>query len=125
MTVNKKSTVQPEVAEKTKYFTKDAEANLIWEEIKDLPISMFGLPNQTVEQHCFFIPVEPSKLYLTIKSSSALPALETSLQAHSDRIEAALAKTGGVNHSKFSIEMAEKFVMVSRVNTNPFPILKK
>lgn len=73
------------------------QAELMWEEIKNLPIQMFGLPDQTVAMHVNFIPVEPSKLYLTIRSTAALPSLE-----------AAIAP-------KFAVELADKFVIVTRV----------
>src|SRR5258706_6547275 len=55
------------------------EAQKIWEEIKNLPINMFGLPNQIVSEHCNFVLIEPTKLYLTIKSGTVLPALESAV----------------------------------------------
>lgn len=72
------------------------EAQKMWDEIKNLPIDMFGLPDRVISQHCFFANVEPSKLYLTTTASSALPALETALQGH------------------FTVEAADKFIVVSR-----------
>lgn len=74
-----------------------SEAGEIWEEIKNKPISMFGLPGQFVELHCTPVTVEPSKLYLTIRSQAVLPSLEAALG------------------SAFSVEMADKFVIVARV----------
>lgn len=72
------------------------EAQKIWEEIKDLPIQMFGLPDQTIVMHANPVTVEPSKLYLVIRSSAALPSLEESIKG------------------KFSVELADKFVIVTR-----------
>ena len=74
-----------------------SEADKIWDEISNKPISMFGLPNQFVFQHCTKVMVEPSKLYVTIRSSAVLPSLETALGPD------------------FSVEMADKFVIVARV----------
>ena len=73
------------------------EAEKIWEEIKFRSIQMFGLPGQTVEQHCTFVTVEPSNLYVTIRSSATLPSLE-----------AAVAPD-------FTVELADKFIIVKRV----------
>jgi hypothetical protein len=74
----------------------DTEAYKIWQEIKDKPISMFGLPNQVVSQYCVPIPVDPSKLFLMITASSVLPSLEA---------------TAG---NKYVVELAGKYVVVSR-----------
>ena len=76
------------------------EAGAIWDEIKDKPIEMFALPDQKIFHHAAPAPVEPSKLYLLTKASSALPA-----------IEMALGK-------KFVVELADKYVVVSRA-VNP------
>lgn len=79
-----------------------SEAEKIWEEIKHLTIQMFGLPDQIVAQHCTFIPVEPTALYLTIRSTATLPSLE-----------AAIAPA-------FVVELVDKFVIVRRV---PKPVI--
>ena len=79
----------------------DTDAYKIWQEIKDRPISMFGLPNQIVSQYCVPIPVEPSKLFLMITASSVLPSLEA---------------TAG---NKYVVELAGKYVVVSRF-VDPF-----
>lgn len=72
------------------------EAEAIWDEIKHRAILMFGLPDQTIAQHCTFVRVEPSALYVTIRSSATLPSLE-----------AAVAPD-------FIVELADKFVIVKR-----------
>lgn len=72
------------------------EAQKIWEAIANCPIQMFGLPNQCVSQHCTVVNVEPSKLYLIIRSSAVLPSLE-----------AAIAPV-------FEVELVDKFVAVKR-----------
>jgi hypothetical protein len=79
-----------------------SEADKIWDEIKNLPIQMFGLPDQYVVQHCTPIPVEPSVLYVTVRSSATLPSLE-----------AAIAPA-------FVVELADKFVLIKRA---PKPLI--
>ena len=69
----------------------------IWNEIKDKNIEMFALPDQKVHMHCRPVPVEPSKLYLLINSSAVLPSLEVAAG------------------KKYTVELADKFVIVSRV----------
>ena len=73
-----------------------SQADQIWNEIQNLPIQMFGLPGQIVAMHVIPVSVEPSKLYLTIRSSAALPSLE-----------AAIAP-------KFVVELADRFIIVTR-----------
>jgi len=72
------------------------EADKMWDEIKDLPIEMFALPNQTVAQHCSPVPVDPAKLYLVMRSTAVLPSLEVSIQ------------------KGFNVEMADRFAVVTR-----------
>lgn len=72
------------------------ESEKIWEEIKNLPIAMFGLPDQFVLQHCTPVPVEPSALYVTIRSTAALPSLEAAI------------------HPAYTVELADKFVIIRR-----------
>lgn len=73
-----------------------SEADKIWNEIKHLPISMFGLPNQFILQHVTPVPVEPSTLYVTIRSTATLPSLE-----------AAIAPA-------FTVELVDKFIAIRR-----------
>lgn len=79
-----------------------SEAEKIWMEIQNRPIMMFGLPSQFVFQHCTVVNVEPSACYVTIRSTAALPSLE-----------AAVAPD-------FTVELADKFVIVRRA---PKPLI--
>jgi hypothetical protein len=79
-------------------------AQVMWNEIKDLPIQMFGLPGQIVAMHATPIWIEPSKLYLTIRSSATLPSLEESIKG------------------RFNVELVDKFVVVTRV---PAPLVPR
>lgn len=72
-------------------------ATVIWNEIKDKKIDVFALPNQSVEKYCTPVTIEPSKLYLTVKASAVLPALESAL--------------GPTYH----IEQASKYFIISKV----------
>lgn len=80
------------------------EAQKMWDEIKDLPIQMFGLPGQTVAMHANPIWIEPSKLYLTIRSTATLPSLEETIKG------------------RFNVELVDKFVVVTRV---PAPLVPR
>jgi hypothetical protein len=88
-------------------------AEKIWEEIRDLPIDMFALPNQTVSQYCKVVSIEPSKCFVVITASAALPALEAALPN---------IPVPGVNPKlpdmkpKFVVERVDKFVTVSYSN---------
>lgn len=72
------------------------EAGSIWNEIKNKTIDMFALPDQKISDHAAPTPVEPSKLYLITRSTSALPAIET-----------AVGKS-------YTVELADRFVVVAR-----------
>lgn len=72
-----------------------SEASKIWEDIKDVRVEMFSLPNQTVKDYCKPIDVDPSKLYLVIDIGSFINALESAVG------------------SKYNIDRAEKYVIVS------------
>ena len=72
------------------------EADLMWDEIKGRPIEMFALPEQVVAQHCTPVPLDPNKLYLTLRSSAVLPSLEASVS------------------KDFHVEMADRWAVVTR-----------
>lgn len=71
-------------------------AEKIWEDIKDEQLNMFALPDQTVAKYCTPIKIDPTRCFVTIKVSSVLPALEEAL------------------HTKFDVESAGKFVIITR-----------
>lgn len=72
------------------------ESDKIWSEVKDVQLDIFALPFQTVSMHASRMVVEPTRLYVTLKSSAVLPALELALG------------------TKFDIVQAEKFIIISR-----------
>lgn len=84
---------------------KDTVAGQIWNEIKDKNIEMFALPNQVIGMHCHPIAVEPSRLFLVANSTAVLPSLEMAVG------------------NKYTVEQADRFIIVARAPANP--LLKK
>lgn len=78
-----------------------AESEQIWEEIKDLPIAIFALPNQTVKQHVSSLPIPGKELLLKLTSTAALPALEE-------------AVNNTVRGKRYVVEVAEGYTIVRR-----------
>lgn len=93
---NKKITLPETNVSSSKVVPVKTDAELIWEEIKDLSIEMFALPGQTVALHCKPFLVEPSKLYLEAKSTATLPSLEVAIG------------------SKYVVSLVDRFIVVSR-----------
>lgn len=94
----------------------DAEAEKIWNEIKDLPIDMYSLPGQVVKQHVQRCRVAANDLYLKTKSSAVLTSLEETLNKD-PKTHYKLASPN------YSIETVEGYVVVSRVE-KPLPKVK-
>lgn len=78
--------------------TKKAESDLIWDEIKDISIDIYALPNQKVSGHVNKVNIPGNQLMVTLNSTAALPALET-----------AIVKRG------FEVEQTPKYIIVRRV----------
>lgn len=70
-------------------------AQKIWDDIKDKPLDMFGVPGLTAAKYCQPVPVDPNKLYLGFTVSAVLPALE-------------LAYKG-----KYEVELVDRFIVLS------------
>lgn len=79
------------------------EADLIWEEVKSLPIDVFAVQNQKVDQYVKKLDVPGTALYVKITSSAVLPALETTLSS-----------TNLTRGKKYSIDMGEGFLIIKR-----------
>ena len=79
-------------------------AEVIWSDIKDRPIEMFGLPNQTPANYCRPIMVEPSKLYLTLTTTATavVSALETAFK------------------QRYDVEAVDRYIVLSNKTTFPF-----
>lgn len=100
-TATKKATAKKPVAPVPVAPPVKSEAEKIWDAIKDVRLEMFGLPGQMV--HTYYKPLylDPSKLHMQTltKATSALAALETAL------------------HPKYTVELADRFVIVSLAPT--------
>ena len=79
------------------------EADNIWAEIKSLPIGVYALKNQTVQQHVARIEVPTKELYIKLNSSAVLPALEESL-----------GDTRLTHGKKYAVECGEGYVIIRR-----------
>jgi len=66
---------------KNKNETIVTEADQIWNEIKDLAIEMFALPNQRVKNHVKKLAGTADSVVVSLNSPAALPALEAVLNA--------------------------------------------
>jgi hypothetical protein len=96
MTEKKTQVEDKQVPEKKAPEKKVTEAEKIWNEIVDCQLEMFSLPDQTVRKYCSPVTIEPSKLYITASVQAVVPALETAIG------------------KKFDIEMATKYIIISR-----------
>lgn len=86
------------MTEKTEKKTEvKTAAEKIWDDIKDLSIEMFALPNQQVHHYCKPVSVDPSKLFLTVTAGSVLPSLEAAVSP------------------KYTVEKQDRFLVVSSV----------
>jgi hypothetical protein len=89
----------------------------LWDQIKDLPIDIFALPNQTIKDHAKreegMDAVFPTDLYVTIRSAAVYPALEEALSAAVGRNQVRLPKT-----DKFEISKSRQFTVIKVVPKN-------
>jgi hypothetical protein len=89
--------VDEQVEQTTKSQTVSlTEAEKIWSEIKDKPISMFALKNAKISDYCLPQTVMPTKCFLITKASAVLPALEEAIGA------------------SFVCEAMNKYIVISR-----------
>lgn len=98
-----KSPEQPEPKQVEK--VKAPESDLIWEEIKALPLDIFGLSYQSVQDHVKKIELPGNECYISFKVGSVLPSLEDTLSN--------MKLTRG---KKYLIENADKYYYVKRDN---------
>lgn len=74
-----------------------SEADKIWEDIKDIKLEMFALPNQYVNMFCKKVNIEPTKCYMVASASATLPALEVALK------------------DKYNVEQMDKYIVISKI----------
>lgn len=78
------------------------DADKLWNEIRVLPISMYGLPVQKVEDHVTRMLGAKDVVYLKLKSSAVVAGLEQSL-----------------NPNKYKVDQLEGYIMIDRVRQHP------
>jgi hypothetical protein len=59
---------------------EETQADKIWNMIKDLNVDIFALEDQKVNQYCEKFDVEDSTVYVRLKSTAVLPALEEAIK---------------------------------------------
>lgn len=93
----KKKNVEAKVDVVMKPQSSKTVAENIWDDIKDLKLNMFALPNQLVSVYYKPINVEPNRLFLVAltQATSVLPALETTIS------------------EKYLVEQIDRFIIVT------------
>ena len=91
-----KEEVKSEVVKAEKPVKVKTESNKIWDEIKDLKVSMFALPAKPVSSYCSQIEIDEKKLFLKFKVPSFLPLLEEVLAG------------------SFEVDLMDKYIVVTR-----------
>jgi hypothetical protein len=91
---------------------KKFESDVIWDEVKDLPIEMFSLPNQKVSDHVVKIPLPGKVATVKLKSSSVITSLDHALSRKYDVIQGEVYTTIGriVERAEEAPEYAEVVV---------------
>lgn len=55
---------------------KKTDSDRMWDEVANLKVDVYGLPNQRVQDHVARMNIPSPKLFLKLKSAAVLPALE-------------------------------------------------
>lgn len=84
----------------TNFTSSQDDSQKIWDEIKNITINIYAIPNQKVKDHVTVLEVPGSELYLKLKSTAVLPALEECVG------------------NKYEVELAEKYTIVRRAAAN-------
>jgi hypothetical protein len=103
--------VEEKAEEEKEVKLPDTNATKLWLRIKELPIDLFALPEQTVEMYCRYVPIDPEKVFVLIKSSAVLPALEQALYR---------LKLGP--NEIWDIEQAAPYTVISTKSKLPFSV---
>lgn len=96
------------------------ESDALWAEIQNLPIDMWGLPNQRVRDHAEKLTGTGNQLFLKLGAPAVLPALETALGVQKqfvveDKYERHhQGEDVEVSYPKYTLEEAEGYVIVTR-----------
>lgn len=55
-------------------------ADKLWEKIKELPLELYSLPNQTLSGNCTRVNVSPDQLHLKLNSGAVVAAMTEALK---------------------------------------------
>lgn len=97
--------------EEKKATPKLTESDKIWNEIKDLVISMYALPGQKVSDHVERVKLSTKEVHLKLNSPSVIASLDAALNSVTDN-------TGNTSQRyRYDIELTEGgFVIVKRAD---------
>ncbi len=86
----------------------ESKTNKIWEEIQNLDVEVYGLQGKKIKDVATVGPeIEPNAVYLTIKGSAILPAIEESLN------KAGTYNTSSrTNVPKYVVDVVDKWVVI-------------
>ncbi len=59
---------------------KPDPADELWEKIKDLPLELYSLPDQTLSGNCTRVKVAPNQLHLKLNSGAVISAMTEALK---------------------------------------------
>lgn len=96
-----------------------SEAEAIWDNISNLPIEMYSLPNQKVRDHISKLGAHGDALIVRPNSPAALPALEAVLAALEDKLQIQTAEGGYIMISKVPkplVDEEEDYILFPRPN---------
>lgn len=55
-------------------------ADELWDKVKDLPLELYALPNQTLASNCTRVNVAPDQLHLKLASGAVVAAMTEALK---------------------------------------------
>lgn len=83
---------------------KETRSDVIWDQIKNLEVNIYSLPNQTIEKHVQREKIAEDLVHLRLKSPAILPAMEE-----------ALGRVKLADGERFDISQQKNFTVVSVV----------
>lgn len=78
-----------------------------WKTIKAQKLEIYGLKDQTVADYATPMNMDSDSLYLTVKASAAVPAIEMALTGCLE-----VDKTTKAKYPKFSMDTVDKYIVI-------------
>lgn len=88
--------------------SEKTEADKIWEEISQMPIFMFGLPNQKVKDYLFPVKVRPDAVVAKYTVSAIVAQLDPAINAIYDSFG------NSVRNEKYEITEEDQYLIITR-----------